>query len=270
MKKASIKFMTVIFAAAICLAAAGCSENAGFPVLNNNSKETERLSEEEAKAIALNHAGINENDVTFTAVKLDRENGKYEYELEFVTDAAEYAYNIGMDGEILSYSSKLFSTTAANFPDNSQQTTSDNKEPTATDTAENTTTITSPETESNVSQNTQPPSYETSAPEVFSSENYVETTSNSGFVNPDGISDAISETEAKNIALNHAGLTEKQVIFTDTELDCDYDRVHGYNGYQHNPGCKYEIEFISGNTEYEYEISINGEIWEYHSENILH
>ncbi len=270
MKKASIKFMTVIFAAAICLAAAGCSENAGFPALNNNSKETERLSEEEAKAIALNHAGANEDDVTFTAVKLDRENGKYEYELEFVTDAVEYAYNIGMDGEILSYSSKLFSTAAANSPDNSQQTTSDNKEPTATDTAENTTTITSPEIESNVSQNTQPPSYETSASEVFSSEDYAETTSNSDFVNPDGIYDAISETEAKNIALNHAGLTEKQVIFTETDLDCDYDRVHGNNGYQHNPGCKYEIEFISGNTEYEYEISINGEIWEYHSENILH
>lgn len=270
MKKTSIKILSVIFASAICLATAGCSENIGFPALNNNSKETERLSEEEAKAIALNHAGVNGNNVTFTSVKLDRENGEYEYELEFVTDAAEYAYNIGMDGEILSYSSKLISSTAANSSDNSQQTTSENKEPLATDTAENTTKITSPETESNVSQYTQPPSYETSAPGDFSSENYVETTSSSDFVNPDVISDAISETEAKNIALNHAGLTEKQVIFTDTELDCDYDRVHGYDGYQHNPGCKYEIEFISGNTEYEYEISINGEIWEYHSENILH
>ena len=62
----------------------------------------------------------------------------------------------------------------------------------------------------------------------------------------------IGETEAKSIALNHAGLSESQVTFIKAYLDRDDGRV------------VYDVEFYSGNVEYDYEIdAINGTIFEY-------
>lgn len=48
---------------------------------------------------------------------------------------------------------------------------------------------------------------------------------------------------AKEIALNHAGYTENQVIFKKTKLDWEHGQYI------------YEIEFLVGNVEYEYDIS---------------
>ena len=53
----------------------------------------------------------------------------------------------------------------------------------------------------------------------------------------------LSVDEAKKIALDHAGLTEGQVRFSTAKFDDD-----------DSEGEEYEIEFYSGNTEYEYEI----------------
>jgi uncharacterized membrane protein YkoI len=62
----------------------------------------------------------------------------------------------------------------------------------------------------------------------------------------------ISEAEAKAIALNHAGLTEADVVFVRAHLDYD-------DGW-----CEYEVEFYSGNIEYDYEIdALSGEIRSY-------
>src|SRR5699024_168535 len=52
----------------------------------------------------------------------------------------------------------------------------------------------------------------------------------------------ISKDEAIDIALNHAGLTRSQVIFDDVELDNDHGRLI------------WEVEFVSENWEYEYDI----------------
>lgn len=62
----------------------------------------------------------------------------------------------------------------------------------------------------------------------------------------------IGAERAKEIALEHAGLTESDVRFVKAELDRD-DRI-----------VKYEIEFYAGMTEYSYEIdAVSGEILEY-------
>ena len=52
----------------------------------------------------------------------------------------------------------------------------------------------------------------------------------------------ITEEQAKQIALQHAGLTESQVVFARTQLDYEHGRQ------------EYEIEFYSGTTEYDYDI----------------
>ncbi len=74
---------------------AGCTQN-------NNSAGT-MLSEEEAKKIALTHAGLTEDQVTFIKSEIDRDSGRENYEIEFYTqDQKEYDYEIdSYTGEIL-------------------------------------------------------------------------------------------------------------------------------------------------------------------------
>lgn len=62
----------------------------------------------------------------------------------------------------------------------------------------------------------------------------------------------IGAEEAKNAALSHAGLSAEDVTFTKAELDWE------------DGAAVYEIEFISGITEYEYKVSASdGTILEY-------
>jgi len=62
----------------------------------------------------------------------------------------------------------------------------------------------------------------------------------------------ISEAEAKSIALTHAGLTESEVMFIKAHLEREGLRM------------VYDIEFYSGNVEYDYEINaVSGTIMEF-------
>lgn len=60
---------------------------------------------EEAKEIALNHAGLTADGVTFIKGKVERDDGREKYDIEFYTsDFKEYDYEIDpQTGEILSY-----------------------------------------------------------------------------------------------------------------------------------------------------------------------
>lgn len=62
------------------------------------------ITEESAKQIALNHAGISQQDLSLIYAKLDREHGKLVYDVEFYTpDYVEYDYEIdASNGTILS------------------------------------------------------------------------------------------------------------------------------------------------------------------------
>ena len=66
--------------------------------------DTVQITIEEAKDIALKNANLTNNQVTFTEVKLDIENGIQKYELEFYNNNKEYSYEIDANtGKILSY-----------------------------------------------------------------------------------------------------------------------------------------------------------------------
>ena len=62
-----------------------------------------KISEAQAKSIALKDAGLNENEVTFTKCKKDVDDGIEKFEIEFRTaDFMEYEYDINVsDGTIL-------------------------------------------------------------------------------------------------------------------------------------------------------------------------
>ena len=61
------------------------------------------IGEDAAKSAALEHAGLAENQIAGPRVKLERDDGRAEYEVEFYHGNAEYDYEIdALTGEILS------------------------------------------------------------------------------------------------------------------------------------------------------------------------
>lgn len=70
-----------------------------------SSSQTGILTESRAKEIALGHAGVTEKEVTFVKSKLDWEDGRQVYEVEFyANNYTEYDYEIdAVTGEIISF-----------------------------------------------------------------------------------------------------------------------------------------------------------------------
>ena len=74
---------------------------------NNTSQNNSTLNQitlDEAKKIALDDSKLNENDVTYTESKIDFDDGKKIYDIEFIYNNQEYNYEIdATTGEIVSY-----------------------------------------------------------------------------------------------------------------------------------------------------------------------
>lgn len=76
---------------------------AGTPVQASGSGDY--IGEEEARRIALDHAGLEENQVTFVCSLLEFDDGQWEYDVEFYTaDYEEYDYKIdAYTGTVISF-----------------------------------------------------------------------------------------------------------------------------------------------------------------------
>jgi len=75
----------------ICGCAAACAEQKQKPV-----------TREESIRIALDDAGLKEGQVTFTKVRMDQEDGRQVWEIEFVSNGIEYEYDVDLrTGRIL-------------------------------------------------------------------------------------------------------------------------------------------------------------------------
>ena len=151
--------------------------------VNVNPGVNVSMSEEEARAIALQRVGKNQDEVTFTRVRIDRENGSTVYDVYFYDNEKEYELSIDVDTkEVVSYK-----------------------------------------------------------------EDYL-----TGMGNNPTTSNYIGADKAKEIVLNHAGLSSSNVRFSKVELDVDYHMA------------TYELEFYYNYFEYDYEIdAITGEILKY-------
>ncbi len=148
------------------------------------------ISAEKAKEIALKHAGVSVDKAVFEIVHLDKDDGVYEYEVDFRVGNVEYDYEIdAVSGKILDYDK---------------------------------------EAQYDKPQNNDKP---------------VNSTSGS----------KISTEKAKSIALNHAGLSADKVSFIKAEFDKEDNA--------------YEIEFVNGGFDYEYEIdAVSGKILDFEKE----
>ena len=140
-----------------------------------------RITEEDAKEIALTHAGVSESDTTALRIKLDYDAGVEEYEVSFYVGNREYDYDIDTKtGTIRSFDSEI-----------------EDDIPVA------------------------------SAPAAPAS------------------SGSVSEDEAKQIALTHAGVSESET----ERLRVKFERDDGVD--------QYEVTFHVGAMEYDYEINAN-------------
>lgn len=78
-----------------------------------------QITADKAKETALQHAGVKAEDVAYIKAKLDRENGKKVYDVEFLTkDYREYDYELDAEnGKILQYDYEAERSFYADIPE---------------------------------------------------------------------------------------------------------------------------------------------------------
>lgn len=72
------------------------------PSEDNTNAQTNKITEQEALAVALDHAGVEESNLTSQCIKKEWDDGKEVYDIEFYADGKEYDYEISADdGSVL-------------------------------------------------------------------------------------------------------------------------------------------------------------------------
>ncbi len=277
-KKLSAVLVSAVLVLSVALVA-GCS--AGKPVEENatlnqaqasaptvKGSELASVSPDEAIDIALKHAGVSrENAVMFGAPSLDEENGKARYDVEFGYNGFEYDYEVAVaDGSVLKAKKEAERVKASekeSIPAKPEPVSKDNnngyisveaaKQKALDDAgvkAEDAVFLKAyydsddivPHYDVKFEENGYEYEYEIKASDGTVLEKDVDKERKP--VNSAPASDEyISEDKAKSIAFDHASVKAADVKFSKAELDRDDLIVH------------YDVEFVSGKYEYEYEIN---------------
>lgn len=231
----------------------------GIEDLDENDRESIResgnaITLEKAKTTALAHAGVAEENATFTKTKLD--GGKYE--IEFVSGNIEYEYDIdSQTGKIISYETENKATgqKTAITPSVSNVISAEKAvEIAMTYAGVGVSGATAVKTELDdgkyevefVAAGTE---YEAEidavSGKILSFKSETKGTQTGGTVSQKTLA------EAKNIALSHAKLSAANVKFTKAKLD----------------DGEYEIEFVTADATYKYEINaLTGKVEEFEKE----
>ena len=215
------KLLTMSALALVCGVSVACSSNTNANVntnsantnisqenttaqnnINNNNTNT-KITSDKAKEIALNHANLSENQVTFIKSNIDYDDGMKAYDVEFYHNNQEYDYKIDANsGAIVEYDLDIENYVI-------------------------------PQT--NTNSNTNIPNH---------------NLNNSN-------TQIISDAKAKEIALNHANVSQNQVSYINAHLDYD-------DGIQ-----VYDVSLYVNDVEYSYEINAqNGNIVSYEMDSI--
>jgi len=84
--------------------AAAKESNAAVSAVTSPASEAGNISESKALEIARTHAGVKPEDILYSDVKLEADNGIQTYDVNFFTQGKEYDYDIlAATGEISSY-----------------------------------------------------------------------------------------------------------------------------------------------------------------------
>lgn len=226
---------------------------------NNTSRNNEYsgISESEAKSVVLADAGVTEAEATFTKIHLDDDDSVLVYEIEFYTAQAEYDYEISaVDGQIRERRSEQFVSAVL--------TESQAKSAALADAglSENEVTFLYAELDKEDSIHVYDIEFYTAHAEYDYEISAVDGAVRERNINVFDTSDVsveapgnISVDSAKQIAVEHAGLSIDQVQFSKAKLENDDGKM------------EYDIEFYHSNIEYEYSIdAVSGQILEYDSD----
>ena len=199
----------------------------GSTGLAGNTQSTD-IGESAAKEIAFTDAGISAEQVQYLWSKMDYDNGKAVYDVEFVVNGVEYDYEIdAVSGTILSVDQEADNYRAANQAAGTQA---------ASQTSGNA-----------ASQKTTAQSNSTA--QTANQGSTVQTANQGSTVQQNNY---IGEQAAQDAALAHAGVSAQNVSFVRTKLDWDDGR------------WQYEVEFYDQGTEYDYSIdAVTGEVLGY-------
>lgn len=211
MKKLNKKWIIAITAAAVltvsCVAVAAASYQAGTP---------QEVSEQQAKEIAFEHAGVGEGDVSALEVHRDLENGREVYSVEFHANGKEYEYDVRIsDGEIVQSSQESIGRQESQTQPVAQT----------------------------AQQATEPVAQPTEA-------------SGSGTAAPSKEQGAVTSDEARTIALQHAGVTESDLRFIQVKEDYENGvPVYEVEFYAGNQEYDYDIVKATGEIlKYDYDV----------------
>lgn len=252
---------------------AGTTDSSGTTVLDTTTVDTtknpsKRISETEAKRLALEHAQVQEADAKFVTVKLDQDGIRSEYEVEFYVGNKEYDYEIDAEtGEIISVDYEIEGQipTTGSTPSDGNSTTLTESEATAialkhAGVAEADVTYMRAKLDRDDGQLAYDVEFYAGNAEYdyeihaetgailshdYDIEDFVPTTggATSGGNSSAGNSTTLTESEATAVALEHAGVSEADVTYMQVKLDRDDGQL------------VYDVEFYAGNTEYDYEIN---------------
>lgn len=205
------------------------------------------IGEDKAKETAFAHAGVSGQDILFYEMDMDLEKGVMVYEIEFKCGGFEYEYDIdAQTGEIIKNKKEVDD----DFPAGSQASSGKTDDPAAGSQSPEPGTKTPDAGSQTPASGTNTPAAGTQSPGGNTAT--PPSSPQDGVGNAGGTSGILTLEQAKEIALNHAGQSASNVYFDKVELDHD----HGMQ--------KYEIEFIAGSTEYDYEIdAVTGAILKY-------
>lgn len=95
----------VAIALSVMLFLAGCTAPGNSGQQKTTSTQSNaQMTEEDAKAIALEDAGVAEADTVYMRVRSDRDDGQACYDVEFATTETKYDYTINaQNGEVIGY-----------------------------------------------------------------------------------------------------------------------------------------------------------------------
>lgn len=118
MKKISLIILAASGLTVIGTTALAGAASAAVPAGTN---QTSYISTEEAKNTALEHAGLTGTEVVWGTTRLDREDGRTVYDIEFWLGSREYDYELdACTGEILAYDFDIEGNAASGSEGSSQ------------------------------------------------------------------------------------------------------------------------------------------------------